>query len=237
MNSTPKVVLITGASSGIGAATAKALAAAGHHVVLGARRTDLLDALVAELGSGSAHQLDVTSKAGFQAFADAALAEHGRIDVLVNNAGVMPLSPMAELRTDEWDRMVDVNLKGVLNGLGAVLPTMLAANSGHLVNVASIAAHEVVPTAAVYSATKFAVRALSDGLRQELSPKGVRVTTVSPGVVESELADTITSPEAAEMMRSYRQVALPASAIGDAIAYAIDQPATVGVAELIVRPS
>ncbi|ATE53784.1 SDR family oxidoreductase [Actinosynnema pretiosum] len=237
MNTTSKVVLVTGASSGIGAATARVLAAAGHRVVLGARRTDLLDALTAELGSGTAHALDVTSKSSFQAFADAALAEHGRIDVLVNNAGVMPLSPMAELRTDEWDRMVDVNLKGVLNGLGAVLPTMLAANSGHLVNVASIAAHEVVPTAAVYSATKFALRALSDGLRQELSPKGVRVTTVSPGVVESELADTITSPEAAEMMRTYRQVALPASAIGEAIAYAVDQPANVAVAEMIVRPS
>ena len=226
-----KVVLISGASSGIGEATARILAKAGHKVVLGARREDRLKALAAEIGASYA-PLDVTSRESFQSFVDAAVAEHGHVDVLVNNAGVMPLSLMDSLKVDEWDRMVDVNIKGVLNGLAAVLP--LFTGGGHVVNVASIGAHLVTPTAAVYCATKYAVWALSEGLRQERDD--LRVTVISPGVTESELADTITEEHAASFMAEYRKNALPASAIGDAIAYAISQPESVDVNEIVVRP-
>ncbi|USX51280.1 SDR family oxidoreductase [Lentzea sp. HUAS12] len=227
-----KVVLISGASSGIGEATARVLAAAGHKVFLGARREDRLEALATEIGASYA-PLDVTSRESFQSFVDAAVAEHGRVDVLVNNAGVMPLSLMDSLKVDEWDRMVDVNIKGVLNGLAAVLP-LFTGGGGHVVNVASIGAHLVTPTAAVYCATKYAVWALSEGLRQERDD--LRVTVISPGVTESELASTITEDYAASFMDEYRKNALPASAIGDAIAYAISQPESVDVNEIVVRP-
>jgi NADP-dependent 3-hydroxy acid dehydrogenase YdfG len=226
-----KVVLISGASSGIGEATARVLAAAGHQVFLGARRVDRLEALVAEIG-GACAPLDVTSRESFQSFVDAAVERYGRIDVLVNNAGVMPLSLMSSLKVDEWDRMVDVNIKGVLNGIGAVLPRFT--DGGHVVNVASIAAHMVMPTAAVYCATKYAVWALSEGLRQE--SENLRVTVISPGVTESELADTITEEFSASLMEDFRKVAIPASAIGDAVAYAISQPDSVDVNEIVVRP-
>jgi NADP-dependent 3-hydroxy acid dehydrogenase YdfG len=226
-----KVVLISGASSGIGEATARALAAAGHQVFLGARREDRLAALAAEIGGAHA-PLDVTSRSSFQSFVDAAVERYGRVDVLVNNAGVMPLSPLALLKVDEWDRMLDVNVRGVLNGIAAVLP--LFRSGGHVVNVASIAAHTVVPTAAVYCATKYAVWALSEGLRQERTD--LRVTVISPGVTESELADTITDAETAAFVEEYRKFALPASAIGDAIAYAVGQPDFVDVNEIVVRP-
>lgn len=226
-----KVVLISGASSGIGEATARVLAAAGHQVFLGARRVDRLEALAEEIGGAHA-PLDVTSRESFQAWVDAAVERYGRVDVLVNNAGVMPLSPLDALKVDEWDRMVDVNIRGVLNGLAAVLP--LFRGGGHVVNVASTAAHSVVPTAAVYCATKYAVRALSEGLRQERTD--LRVTVISPGVTESELADTITHPETAEFIEEYRKNAIPASAIGEAIAYAVAQPESVDVNEIVVRP-
>jgi NADP-dependent 3-hydroxy acid dehydrogenase YdfG len=226
-----KVVLISGASSGIGEATARVLAAAGHQVFLGARREDRLAALAAEIG-GAYAPLDVTSRESFQSFVDAAVDRYGRVDVLVNNAGVMPLSLMSSLKVDEWDRMVDVNIKGVLNGIGAALPRFT--DGGHVVNVASIAAHMVMPTAAVYCATKYAVWALSEGLRQE--SENLRVTVISPGVTESELADTITEEFSASLMEDFRKVAIPASAIGDAIAYAISQPDSVDVNEIVVRP-
>jgi NADP-dependent 3-hydroxy acid dehydrogenase YdfG len=226
-----KVVLISGASSGIGEATARVLAAAGHQVFLGARREDRLAALAAEIGASYA-PLDVTSRESFQSFVDAAVERYGRVDVLVNNAGVMPLSLMDSLKVDEWDRMLDVNVRGVLYGIAAVLPRF--ADGGHVVNVASIGAHMVMPTAAVYCATKYAVWALSEGLRQERTD--VRVTVISPGVTESELADTITEDFAAEMIGEFRKIALPASAIGDAIAYAVSQPAEVDVNEIVVRP-
>lgn len=226
-----KVVLISGASSGIGEATARVLAEAGHQVFLGARREDRLAALAAEIG-GAYAPLDVTSRESFESFVDAAVERYGRVDVLVNNAGVMPLSLMESLKVDEWDRMLDVNVRGVLYGIAAVLPRF--ANGGHVVNVASIAAHQVVPTAAVYCATKYAVRALSEGLRQERTD--LRVTVISPGVTESELADTITEDYAASMMEEYRKVAVPASVIGDAIRYAISQPVSVDVNEIVVRP-
>jgi NADP-dependent 3-hydroxy acid dehydrogenase YdfG len=231
VGSMSKVVLISGASSGIGEATARVLAEAGHQVFLGARREDRLAALAAEIGGAHA-PLDVTSRESFQSFVDAAVERYGRVDVLVNNAGVMPLSLMESLKVDEWDRMLDVNVRGVLYGIAAVLPRF--ADGGHVVNVASIAAHLVVPTAAVYCATKYAVRALSEGLRQERTD--LRVTVISPGVTESELADTITEDYATSMMAEYRKIAVPASVIGEAIKYAISQPAEVDVNEIVVRP-
>jgi NADP-dependent 3-hydroxy acid dehydrogenase YdfG len=232
-----KVVLITGASSGIGEATARTLAAAGHAVVLGARRAGRLEALTQELraeGRIADHrQLDVTDLDSVRAFAAFAQERHGRIDVLVNNAGVMPLSPVAELRIDEWNQMIDVNLRGVLHGIAAVLPGMRERGAGQIVNVSSISGFAVFPTAAVYSATKFGVHALSEGLRQESAD--VRVTLVSPGVVATELTGRIADPElraGADAMPS-----IEPSAIGAAIAFAIDQPADVDFNEIVVRPT
>lgn len=235
---TDKVILITGASSGIGEATARHLAAHGARVVLGARRTErlekLTDSIRASGGTAEYRALDVTSLADTQAFADFALQKFGRIDVIINNAGVMPLSPLAELRIEEWNRMIDVNIRGVLHGIAAVLPHMTGRKAGHIINLSSIGGHRVWPTCAVYSGTKFAVRAISEGLRQET--QDIRVTIISPGVVESELADTITSPTTAAAMADFRKVALTPDAIARAIAYAIEQPADVDVNELIVRP-
>ena len=233
-----KIVLITGASSGIGEATARILANAGMTVVLGARRTDRLERLAAEIttagGAARIRRLDVTDRADMAGFAQHALDEFGRIDVLINNAGVMPLSPMASLKVDEWDQMVDVNIKGVLWGIAAVLPTMNDQGSGHIINIASIGGLQVSPTAAVYCATKFAVRAISDGLRQENDR--IRVTSVCPGVVESELADSISDEAARREMASFRAVALKPEAIGRAILHAITQPADVDTTEIVVRP-
>ena len=240
MDNRTKVVLITGASSGIGEATALRLASAGHRVFLGARRTDRLEALVRRIvedgGDAAFARLDVTDAAAVEQFVGAARDRYGRVDVIVNNAGVMPLSPLAERKLAEWDRMIDVNIRGVLHGISAALPVMQAQGGGHIVNVASVGAYEVVPTSAVYSATKFAVRAITEGLRQE-SPHGIRVTLISPGVTTSELADSISDVEAREAMQTYRAVALPASAIANAIAYAVEQPAEVDVNEMIVRPT
>jgi NADP-dependent 3-hydroxy acid dehydrogenase YdfG len=234
-----KVVLITGASSGIGAAVALELAAAGARVVIGARRLDRLEALSAEIkakgGTVLAHALDVTSRADMEAFVALAVTEFGRVDVLVNNAGLMPLSLMASLKVDEWDRMIDVNIKGVLYGIAAVLPVMNAQESGQIINVSSIGGLTVSPTAAVYCATKYAVRAISDGLRQENAK--LRVTCVYPGVVESELADTITDPVAAEAMVAFRSIALKPDAIARAIRHVIAQPEDVDTSEIVVRPT
>ncbi len=234
-----RIVLITGASSGIGEATARELAARGATVLLGARRLDRLERLVADIaaagGTAEARALDVTRRDDVQAFADHALARHGRIDAIVNNAGVMPLSPLSARKVDEWDRMIDVNIRGVLHGIAAVLPAMEAAGRGHVINVASIGAHAVSPTAAVYCATKYAVRALSDGLRQETDR--IRVTVVSPGTTTSELADTITDDTAAAAMRDFRRITIAPEAIARAIAYAMTQPDDVDVSELIVRPT
>ncbi|MGW1763306.1 SDR family oxidoreductase [Streptomyces sp. NPDC002073] len=240
MRNEAKVVAITGASSGIGEATARRLAADGHRLFLGARRTDRLDALSREIeeagGTAAFRRLDVTDAADVRAFVAAAREHCGRVDVVVNNAGVMPLSPLEALKVDEWDRMIDVNVRGVLHGIAAALPVMRAQGGGHFVNVASVGAYEVSPTAAVYCATKFAVRAISEGLRQE-SDGSVRVTLVSPGVTESELAEGISGPVAREAMKAYRAVALPASAIAEAIAYAVAQPAGADVNEIVVRPA
>lgn len=232
-----KVVLITGASSGIGEATARELAAAGARLMLGARRTERLEALAAELGDHVAWaRLDVTERDGFAAFVAAAEARFGTIDVLVNNAGVMPLSPLSALLTDQWDWMIDVNIRGVLNGIAAVLPRFAGQGSGHVVNVASTAAYRVFPGAAVYCGTKFAVRAITDGLRMEHTD--IRATTISPAATRSELADTITDPATQEAIEAFRNAGmLGPDAIARAIRFAIEQPADVDVSEIIVRPT
>ncbi|WP_188915842.1 SDR family oxidoreductase, partial [Salinarimonas ramus] len=206
---------------------------------LGARRTDRLEALAREIRTESnavlTRRLDVVDRDDMAAFAQAARDAFGRVDVIVNNAGIMPLSPMAAMKVDDWDRMVDVNIKGVLHGIAAVLPGMLAQGSGHVVNIASIGALGVSPTAAVYCATKYAVRAISDGLRQENDR--LRVTCIHPGVVESELADGITDPATIEVMKAYRAIALQPDAIGRAVRFAIEQPDDVDVNEIVVRPT
>lgn len=236
-NNEPKTVLVTGASSGIGEAVAARLAGAGHHVLAGARRIDRLQTL-AERSDGRVHpvRLDVTDRTDVAAFVDTAIQRTGRVDVLVNNASVMPLSRLDSLLIDEWDRMIDVNIRGLLHGIAAALPHFAAQRSGHFVTVASVGAHEVVPTAAVYCGTKYAAWAITEGLRRECDPS-IRVTTISPGVVASELADSITEPGAAQAMRTYRAHAVTPGAIAAAISYAIDQPADIDVNEIVVRPA
>ncbi|MVW72547.1 MULTISPECIES: SDR family oxidoreductase [unclassified Bordetella] len=234
-----KIILLTGASSGIGAACTTYLASQGHQLVIGARRSDRLERLAAEIrakgGRVDVHALDVTQRASVQAFADVALARYGHIDVIINNAGVMPLSPMSAIKVDEWDQMIDVNIRGVLYGVAAVLPSMTARGSGQIINISSIGGLSVVPTAAVYCATKYAVRAISDGLRQENDK--LRVTCVYPGVVESELADTITDEVAAQAMKKFREIALKPEAIAAAIAHVINQPDGVDTSDIVVRPT
>lgn len=234
-----KVIAITGASSGIGEATARLLAANGAHVVLGARRLDRLkaiaDSITAAGGSVRVKAVDVTDAADMEAFVTAARDGFGRLDVVVNNAGVMPLSPLSALKIEEWNRMIDVNIRGVLHGIAAGLPIMQAQGFGQFVNLSSIGGHAVYPTAAVYCATKFAVRAISEGLRQETDR--IRVTIVSPGTTESELADSITDAASAEGMKAFRAICIPPDAIARAILFAVSQPDDVDVSELIVRPT
>ena len=242
MTATPeqKVVLVTGASSGIGAATARTLATAGHQVILTARRIDRIKALAAELTAAGhfaeARPLDVTDRAGFHGVAEEVVNSYGRLDVLVGNAGVMLLSRLDALLVEEWDRMLDVNVRGLLNGIAAALPIFRRQGSGHFVTVASIGAHQVVETSAVYSATKYAAWALTEGLRLESEP-GIRVTTISPGVVDTELADHITDPLAAAAMRTYRAASIRPEDVANAITYALAQPSDVDVNEIILRPS
>jgi NADP-dependent 3-hydroxy acid dehydrogenase YdfG len=242
MTATPtgKVVLVTGAASGIGAATARHLAAGGHHVVLAARRADRIHALAQEIsddgGSATAVVTDVTVRDDVRAAVDATLTAYGRLDVLVANAGVMPLSRLDAGLVEEWDRMIDVNVRGLLYGIAAVLPVFERQGGGHVVTVASVGAHEVVATGAVYCATKHAAWAITEGLRLESDPS-VRVTTITPGVVESELADSISDPVAREGMREYRRNAIAPAAVARAIAFAVDQPADVDVNEIVVRPA
>lgn len=235
---TQKVVLITGASSGIGEATARLLARKGLRVVLGARRTERLEAIASEIrdkgGVAEYRALDVTSLEQMQAFVEFAKDKFDRIDVMVNNAGVMPLSKLEMLKIDEWNRTIDVNIRGVLHGIAAALPIFKQQQSGQFVNLSSIGGHAVFPTAAVYCATKFAVWAISEGLRQESTD--IRVTTISPGVTESELASTTADPEAAQWLKAFRKVIIPADAIARAIAFAIEQPEDVDVNEIVVRP-
>lgn len=235
-----KVIVITGASSGIGEATARLLASLGARVVLGARRSERLESLAAEIrnqgGTAEYRATDVAREEDVQALVDLALERFGRVDVLVNNAGVMPLSPMAALKIGEWNRMIDVNIRGVLHGIAAVLPSMQQRRAGQIINVASIGAYKPIATGAVYCATKAAVVSLSEALRQEVGAD-IRVTVVSPGVTESDLAETTSDGATLEMIREFRRDAIPASAIAEAIAYAIGQPAAVDVSELVIRPT
>ncbi len=234
-----KTVVITGASSGIGEATAKLLAAKGAKVVLGARRTERLDQIATEIeaagGTALARSVDVTDAESVEALVYNAHNMFGRVDAIFNNAGVMPLAPMSALKTDEWDNMINVNIRGVLNGIAAVLPIFKEQGGGHVINTASIGAHVVVPSGVVYCATKYAVWAISEGLRQE--SQDVRVTTISPGVVETELGHDISDATSKDLLTQFRQIALTPDAIARAVLYALDQPADVDVNEVIVRPT
>jgi NADP-dependent 3-hydroxy acid dehydrogenase YdfG len=235
-----KVVVITGASSGLGEAAARHLARHGARLVLGARRNDRLQALAEELSLGdqAAVQTDVIHIGQVRALVDTAVRLHGRIDVMINNAGLMPQALLAKLQVSEWDRMIDVNIKGVLYGIAAALPHMQAQKSGHFVNVSSVAGHKVGIGAAVYAATKFAVRALSEGLRQEVKPYNIRTTVISPGAVATELPDSVTDPQAAARVRAfYEASAIPADSFARAVAFAISQPDDVDINEILYRPT
>ena len=231
-----KIIMITGASSGIGEATARRLAQQGAKLVLAARRADRLAALAAEFGDNVLWAAtDVTQLEQLQSLAGAARERFGRIDVLVNNAGIMPVSMIAQGCVDDWNRMIDVNIKGVLYGIHAVLGGMLAQGSGHVINISSVAGLTVGPGGSVYSGTKFAVRAISEGLRQECVGK-VRVTSICPGLVTSELTESITVPAFRERAQKLYEGAMSAEAIADAVLYAISQPENVAVNEVVVRP-
>ena len=237
-----KIVVVTGASSGLGMATARLLSAQGATVVLGARRAERLQALAKEIegrgGRALALATDVMRREQVKALVDSAVQTYGRIDVMINNAGLMPQAPLEQLKIDEWERMIDVNIKGVLYGIAAALPHMQRQESGHFVNVSSVAGHRVGPGFAVYAATKYAVRALSEGLRQEVKPHNIRTTVISPGAVATELPNSITDPTAAERVRTfYEQVAVPADSFARAVAFALSQPAEVDINEILYRPT
>ena len=237
-----KVVVITGASSGLGEATAWHLAARGATVVLGARRVERLNALVEEISNEGATAFalatDVTDAAQVQRLVDTAVERYGRIDVILNNAGLMPQSPLERRKIDDWNRMIDVNIKGVLYGIAAVLPHMQRQKSGHIINVSSVAGHKVRPAGAVYSATKTAVRVLSEGLRQEVKPYNIRTTIISPGAVATELPESITEPDIAKgTAQFYEQYAIPAESFARMVAFAMGQPEDVDVNEILFRPT
>lgn len=242
MNIENKVVVITGASSGMGEATARDLAKMGAKVVLGARRADRLEKLVEEIktagGQATFAQTDVTKIEEVQKLVDLAVETFGRIDVLFNNAGLMPLSPLESLRIAEWDQMIDVNMKGTLYGIAAALPYMKEQKSGQIINVSSVYGHIVVGTGAVYCATKHAVRAISEGLRQEVKPHNIRVTTISPGAVKTELTEHITEPGLAENVQQVvADIGVASSTMSNMVAFAISQPEDVDVSEILFRPT
>lgn len=234
-----KVVAITGASSGIGEAAARLLGGKGAKLVLGARRLDRLSQIASEIeeqgGQAIAIELDVTDPESMNAFVQTAVAQFGRIEVLVNNAGIMYLSPLPEMRVEEWNRMIDVNLKGVLNGIAAAFPQMQQQESGHFVNIGSIAGRQGIPMNGVYAATKFAVRALAESLRLE-GGSAIRSTLISPGAVATELFEKIPHEHIRKAAVDRKDSAIPAQSIAEAIAFAIEQPPQVDVNEIIVRP-
>jgi NADP-dependent 3-hydroxy acid dehydrogenase YdfG len=235
-----KVVVITGASSGLGEGAARRLAQSGAKLVLGARRLDRLQALAKtlSLGEDAVARTDVTQYGEVKRLVDHAVSRHGRIDVMINNAGLMPQSLLERLKVDEWDRMIDVNIKGVLYGIAAALPHMKAQKSGHIINVSSVAGHKVRPGGTVYSATKTAVRVISEGLRQEVKPYNIRTTIISPGAVESELPDTITDPDiGARVSQFYKETAIPADSFASMVMFAMSQPDDVDVNEILFRPT
>lgn len=236
-----KVVVITGASSGLGEATARLLAKKGAKVALGARRTEKLEAIVhdirAEGGQAEFIGMDITKPQEVQALIEKALSAFGQIDVLVNNAGLMSIAPLSELKVDEWDRMIDINIKGVLYGIAATLPVFQKQNFGHFINLASVAGLKVFsPGGTVYSGTKFAVRAISEGLRHEVGGT-IRTTTIEPGAIESELKFGSSHKESSEFVTDFYKQAIPADSVARAIAYAIEQPADVDINEIVLRPT
>jgi NADP-dependent 3-hydroxy acid dehydrogenase YdfG len=236
-----KVVVITGASSGIGEATALLLAERGAKVVLGARGSDRLEALAARIaqagGEAAYARTDVKRREDVTNLVKLACERYGKVDVLVNNAGIMPVSPLDDLRVEDWEEMIDINIKGVLYGIAAALPVFRKQGFGHFVNTASTAGHKTVPNQSIYSGTKFAVRAISEGLRQEAGDK-LRVTIISPGFVRTNFADSVTNPEVkAKLAESRDKFAMPPDAIARAIAFAIEQPADIDVNEIILRPT
>ena len=237
-----KVVVITGASSGLGEATASRLSALGAAVVLGARRADRIEALAGEIvkagGKATAVATDVTDAAQVQRLVDAGVAQFGRIDVMLNNAGLMPHSPLERRKIADWDRTIDVNIKGVLYGIAAALPHMQRQNSGHFINVSSVAGHKVRPAGAVYSATKTAVRVISEGLRQEVKRWNIRTTIISPGSLATELPQSITEPDIAKSVGDfYEEYALPADSFARVVAFAMSQPEDVDINEILFRPT
>jgi NADP-dependent 3-hydroxy acid dehydrogenase YdfG len=241
-NITDKVVVITGASSGVGEATARHLAGNGAKVVLGARRKDRIDALVREItgkgGNALGFKTDVTRREDVEALVKGAVDKHGRIDAIVNNSGIMPIAPMAALKIEEWDRIIDVNIKSLLYGVAAVLPIMQKQKLGHIINIASVAGFKVwAPGGTVYSATKFAVRALTEGLRMEHRADNIRCTIVSPGAVATELPESSSEEGTRKNLRAFYKMAIPADSIARAISYAIEQPADVEIREIVIRPT
>jgi NADP-dependent 3-hydroxy acid dehydrogenase YdfG len=235
-----KVVVITGASSGLGESTARHLAGEGAKLVLGARRLDRLQALAEELklGPDAVVRTDVTDHEQVKHLVDAAVAKHGRIDVIINNAGLMPLSPLERGKIEDWNRMIDVNLKGVLYGIAAALPHMTRQKSGHIINVSSVAGHKVRPGSAVYAATKAAVRMLSEGLRQEVKPYNIRTTVISPGAVQSELPQSVTEPDVAKGIEDfYGAYAIPPDSFARMVSFAMSQPDDVDINEILFRPT
>ncbi|NIK71836.1 MULTISPECIES: SDR family oxidoreductase [unclassified Paenibacillus] len=237
-----KVVIITGASSGIGEATARLLAENGAKVVLAARREDRLHAIVNDIkqngGEAVSVKANVVSADDMKSLAQFALDKYGRIDVLVNNAGIMPSSRMNELRVEEWEQMIDVNIKGVLYAIAAVLPIMREQKSGHVINLSSTSGYHVSATSAIYAATKFAVRAISEGLRlEESASSGIRSTVVAPGLTSTELFGSITSPEVQAVASQIRDMGIAPSRIAKAIAYAISEPDDALISEIMVRPT
>lgn len=241
-NISGKVVVITGASSGNGEATARYLAERGAIVVLAARRQDRIDALEQELVAAGyqakAVKTDVSDKAQVKHLVDTAAASFGKVDVILNNAGLMPLAPLEDLKIEEWDQMIDVNLKGTLYGIAAVLPHMKKQKSGQIINVSSVYGHKLGPDATVYCATKFGVRALSEGLRQEVKPYNIRTTVISPGAVATELLDHISDKEIQAQTQDFvSQIAIPAESFARMVAFVINEPEEVDVNEILFRPT
>jgi len=237
-----KVVVITGASSGLGQATARLLSKQGATVVLAARRADRISALADEInntgGSALAVATDVANREQMNQLIHYTVEKFGRVDVMLNNAGLMPLAPLEKLKTDEWDQMIDVNIKGVLNGIAAALPYMKEQKGGHFINVSSVYGHKLGPNATVYCATKFAVRALSEGLRQEVKPYNIRTTVISPGAVATELLEQISDEEIRSQTQEFvSQIAVPAETFARMVAFAINEPADVDVNEILFRPT
>ncbi|TLS36270.1 SDR family oxidoreductase [Pseudalkalibacillus caeni] len=236
-----KVIVITGASSGIGEATAKKFAKEGAKVVLAARREERLQQIKGDIekagGEAATKLTDVTSYEDVQALANFAIETYGHIDVMFNNAGIMPLSFMDKIKVDEWDEMVDVNVKGVLYGIAAVLPHMQERNTGHIITTSSVAGHGVFPSGTVYCGTKFAARIFMEGLNKELTNSNVRTTTISPGVVATELMDTISDQDVRPRFEDPNLPSLSSEDIANAVYYAVSQPENVAVNEVIVRPT